>query len=245
MRQIRSLERSRASIPSGFAPGDAPCGTPILPSGGWARRLDRRGHAGASGARRDPPRSPCALSEGFSLREARRLADKPAAQNRPRRRGVPGRNHRLGSVDRALRPCGREKAERPIRPPLRHSGQYHPSGDSAERPCRPCQGGGDRGRHRPPAADLVERGGNLRPADRAGERAQYRPASQSRHRARGDQPLSFDQHRLRSQAGGTLHLRFPGLDLLHRERGRSGRLCHAVSHRRRDARQPVRLSRHG
>ena len=63
------------------------------------------------------------------------------------------------------------------------------------------------------SVDAVERRGDFRAADRAGERPQHRPAPHARHGARGDEPLPFDQHRLRRQAGGPAALRLSGADL--------------------------------
>jgi glycine/D-amino acid oxidase-like deaminating enzyme len=74
-------------------------------------------------------------------------------------------------------------------------------------------------------------------------RAECRAAPQSRHRTPNHQPLSLDLDRLRPGTGRTIRVRFSGDDLLFRADQRPYPLSDAVSGRRRDARQPVHLSR--
>ncbi len=85
-------------------------------------------------------RSAHGLSAGFSLREARRLAGRLL-----RKTGLADAVLRAGTLDdevldRALRPPGREAAERSVRHSLRHAGQHDPRRDPAARRIHPRQG---------------------------------------------------------------------------------------------------------
>ncbi len=166
------------------------------------------------------------------------------APHRARRRGAARRHVRRRMLDRALRSCDREARRRPVRHPLRHAGQHHPRRDSAERRIHQRQGQHGREQPGPAGGHAVDRRANLRAAGRGRQRAQYRSAARARHDARGREPVPFDHHRVRSQAGRAQSLRFPGDDLLSGARHRPDGLHHAVPDRRHDARELHGLSRH-
>ena len=86
---------------------------------------------------------------------------------------------------------------------------------------------------------------DFRAPRRRGERAQRRPAPQARHGAARHLEDALDHARLRSRAGRPRGLLVSGAHLLRRAPSRPHRLHHAVSDRRDDAREPLRLSRHG
>ena len=165
-----------------------------------ARRLDRGRDARAGRHRRDPDRFPQGLSVRFPLREARRLAGRPGAQDRACRRDPARRNGRRRGVDRALRAPDREAAEPAIRHSLRRAGQHDPRRPAAVDRVHPRQGRGDRDRRGAAERHPGERRRDFRAADRDGERAQYRPASHARHDPRGGEHLPLDQRRLRRAA---------------------------------------------
>ena len=98
---------------------------------------------------------------------------------------------------------------------------------------------------RPRAADrqAVERRRDLRAPRRPGDRAEHRPAPKARHRPRGHQPRPFDLDRLRRPAIDRAAFPFSVADLFHRAAGGPDGLHLAVSDRRDDARQHVRLPR--
>ena len=148
-------------------------------------------------------------------------------------------------MDSAARTLARQEAERPARHHLRRSCEHGSPADSGQRRICRRQGDGCRDQFGSPDAHIVERRNNLSAADRAGERAEHRPASHPRHRARGHQPLPLDYGRLQCRAGGPQHIRIPGADLFYGKLRCADVLSDAVSDRLRDARQSDGLSRHG
>ena len=164
--------------------------------------LDRRRHAGARRLRRRPGRSARRLSAGSALREARRAAGPRPAPHRPRRRGAaaPGRFDGECWVAR----FGRVVEKRP-------GDQYGILYDTLVNTVRAAipaarrihlrQGHRDREQPRPADGHAVDRRGDLRAPGRGRERPQYRPAPRARHDARDREPVPFDHHRLRSEAG--------------------------------------------
>ena len=161
------------------------------------------------------------------------------------RRGAARRDPRRRKLGRALRPPHREAPGRPARHSVSHDGQHDPRRDSAERHVHPRQGDGHRHERAAPVRHALDRRGDLRAPRHRGERAQCRPAPQTRDGAPRREQDALDHARLRSRAGGARELPVSGADLLRRAAGRPHRLHHAVSDWRDDAREPVRLSRDG
>ena len=85
---------------------------------------------------------------------------------------------------------------------------------------------------------------DFRAPRRRGKRPERRPAPQARHGAARHQQDPLDHARLRPRAGGR-SFPFPALTYYGEQPSRPHCLHHAVSDRRDDAREPLRLSRHG
>ena len=216
--------------------------TDIVIAGGGLAGSTAAAMLGRAGSRNGAGRSACDLSAGFPRREARQHADRGAAQDRSGRRGAARRDARRRKLDRALRPAAREAAGRPARHPVRRDGQHDARRDPAGRGHHPRQGHGCRDERGPPDRHALDRRTDFRTPCRGGERAQCRPAPQARHGAARHLQDALDHARLRSRAGGA-ELFVSGAHLLRRASVGPHRLHHAVSDRRDDAREPLRLSR--